>query len=231
MSEIYALVPRPTSPDTDGVAHDGWFYSDHIVFLVENRLFKVPKQKFVENLEIFRDMFELPPGTAPAEGQADDTPVALEGVKKDEFRALLRAMVHAPSTEERVDLTMEEWVLILKLTTMWQFHGLRYVAISTLRSHLGNGDPVRWLCLARLYDVKEWMLPSLEALARRPKAMQLEDVESLGVETAIKMAEVRESYRACSGAGGYNQYNNHILCARDKYNFSAEIKRLFSEEL
>lgn len=29
-----APVPRPTSPDTDGVAHDGWFYSDHIVFLV-----------------------------------------------------------------------------------------------------------------------------------------------------------------------------------------------------
>lgn len=125
---------------------------------------------------------------------------------------------------------MEEWVLILKLTTMWQFRGLRYVAISTLRSHLGKGDPVRWLSLARLYDVKEWMLPSLEALARRPKAVQLEEVESLGVETAIKMAEVRESYRACSGAG-YNQYNNHILCTRDKYNFSAEIKRLFSDEL
>lgn len=124
--------------------------------------------------------------------------------------------VHAPSTEENVALTMEEWVLILKLTTMWQFRDLRYVAISTLWSHLGKGDPVRWLSLARLYDVKEWMLPSLEALARRPKAMQLEDVESLGVETAIKMAEVRESYRACSGAGGYNQYNSHILCTRDK---------------
>lgn len=52
----------------------------------------MPKQKFVEKSEIFRDMFELPPGAAPAEGQADDTPVTLEGVKKDEFRALLRAM-------------------------------------------------------------------------------------------------------------------------------------------
>lgn len=37
-------------------------------------------------------MFTLPAGTALTEGEADDTPVRLEGVKQDEFIALLHVM-------------------------------------------------------------------------------------------------------------------------------------------
>lgn len=59
---------------------------------VENCLFKVPKHKFVDGSAVFRDMFALPPGSAAAEGQADNTPVWLECIKQDEFRALLRVM-------------------------------------------------------------------------------------------------------------------------------------------
>lgn len=41
---------------------------------------------------VFRDMFTLPAGTALTEGDADDTPVRLEGVKQDDFKALLHVM-------------------------------------------------------------------------------------------------------------------------------------------
>lgn len=52
---------------------------------------------------------------------------------------------------------MEEWILVLKLTTMWQFHALRCVALDKLKLYPPqlNEDPVRWLCLARQYDVEE----------------------------------------------------------------------------
>lgn len=52
----------------------------------------MPKQKFVGGSPVFCDMFIIPAGTALTEGEADDTPVRLEGVKQDEFKALLRVM-------------------------------------------------------------------------------------------------------------------------------------------
>lgn len=123
---------------------------------------------------------------------------------------------------------MEEWILVLKLTTMWQFHSLRCVALDKLKLYLPHlsEDPVRWLCLARQYDVDEWLLPSLRALARRPKAIQLEEVDLLGLKTVVKMAEVRESFRGCTGEG-----NVHRARSRHHAKFSTEIKRLFGEEL
>ncbi|KAL1949233.1 hypothetical protein VTO73DRAFT_11039 [Trametes versicolor] len=101
-------------------------------------------------------MFTLPAGTALAEDEADDSPVRLEGVKQAEFKALLH-MMFRPSYSTSVELSMEERILVLKLTTMWQFHSLRCVALDKLELYLPhlNEDPVRWLCLARQYDVDE----------------------------------------------------------------------------
>ncbi len=123
---------------------------------------------------------------------------------------------------------MEEWILVLKLTTMWQFQSLCRVALDKLKLYLPhlNEDPVRWLCLARQYDVEEWLLPSLRALARRRQAIQLEEVELLGVETVVKVAEVRESFRGCTGEGDV-----HRVRSRHHAQFTTEIKRLFGEEL
>ena len=113
----------------------------------------------------------------------------------------------------------------MKLTTMWQFARLRRVAIDNLRPLLENEDPVRWIVLACKYDVHEWLLPSLHALARRPKAQQLNEVDSLGIVTVVKMAEVRESYT------GNMAYRGQYAVSRSVHNFEPEIRRLFADEL
>ena len=56
------------------------------------RLFKVPRRKFEDGSEVFRDMFAMPPGNGVAEGQTDEHPLLLESISTDEFRSLLRAM-------------------------------------------------------------------------------------------------------------------------------------------
>lgn len=56
------------------------------------RLFKVPRRKFEDGSEVFRDMFAMPPGDGVAEGQTDEHPLLLESISTDEFRSLLRAM-------------------------------------------------------------------------------------------------------------------------------------------
>ncbi len=46
-----------------------------------------------EESEVFSKMFTLPPPPGEeVEGQSDDKPIRLEGVKKEEFRSLLRLL-------------------------------------------------------------------------------------------------------------------------------------------
>ncbi|KAI0720712.1 hypothetical protein C8T65DRAFT_735661 [Cerioporus squamosus] len=188
--------------DSDTVRRDTMFYSDHVVFQVEKRLFKVPRRKFEQESEIFRDMFALPASSSDTEGSSDEHPLLLEGIAESEFRTLLRAMFEprygASEQQQQQLLSFEEWIRVLKLTTMWHFTTLRVVAVDHLTPQLQKGD-------------------SLLALARREKPVQLHEVEPLGIATVVKMAEVRE------GPGGNN--------ARFLTNFETAIKRLFKDEL
>ena len=101
---------EPTSEPSETVRRDPSFYSDHIVFQVcvspkhikslplltqrtpkvGMRLFKVPRRKFEEGSEVFRNMFAMPLGDGVVEGQTDEHPLVLESISMEEFRSLLR---------------------------------------------------------------------------------------------------------------------------------------------
>ncbi len=73
--------PSPTSP------------LSHRNAQVQDILFRVSVEEFKTQSEIFRDMFAFPQESkegSPPEGTSDASPIILEGVKVDEFRALLR---------------------------------------------------------------------------------------------------------------------------------------------
>jgi hypothetical protein len=58
---------------------------------VENRLFKVPRRVFVQESQVFRDMFSLPvPEGVKAEGASEDNPLKLDGIIAIDFVRLLR---------------------------------------------------------------------------------------------------------------------------------------------
>jgi hypothetical protein len=60
---------------------------------VEGTLFCVPRHHFIEQSEVFRDMFELPVATDTVpDGLSDEQPLQLEGVSEADFRQLLRLM-------------------------------------------------------------------------------------------------------------------------------------------
>jgi hypothetical protein len=58
---------------------------------VENELFKVPRQSFIQHSEVFRNMFSMPipEGTEP-DGFSDKKPLVLQGVETHDFIQLLR---------------------------------------------------------------------------------------------------------------------------------------------
>ncbi|KAI0349702.1 hypothetical protein OH77DRAFT_1499446 [Trametes cingulata] len=229
----------PRQPSPEGLARDPRFYRDHIVFLVEDRLFKVPRHEFVAS-PVFRDMFALPASdTETAEGVTDDEPVRLDGIKRDDFRALLHIMLrphYNPSWEEAEEPSTEDWIAVLKLTTMWEFACLRRTAICELslivRTEL---DPFDWVCLARQYSVHEWLFPALHALARRTQPLQADEADRLGIATVLRMAEVRESYVGCKvdhvHTHGKHFDQHHQTIPRLQHDFTNEIRRVFKEEL
>lgn len=58
---------------------------------VEDTYFKVPTLVFEGESEVFNTMFTLPPPPGENfEGQSDDRPIRLDGVKKEGFKLLMK---------------------------------------------------------------------------------------------------------------------------------------------
>ena len=79
---------------------------------------------------------------------------------------------------------------------MWQFQDIRMKAIKALESLTLSMDPVDKIVIARKFDVLPWLVPSLHALVQREKPLDLSEGNRLGLEWALKVAEVREYYGA-----------------------------------
>ncbi|KAI6162489.1 hypothetical protein EDD17DRAFT_549756 [Pisolithus thermaeus] len=170
------------------------FYTYTVTFLVEDCLFRITRGPLEAESTVFRDMFLLPQGDPETiEGQSDACPVILQGVSKNEFESLLRALMYRQHGANRgSDLDHEQWISVLKLSTMWDFHGLRNAAVSHPDTPPQPLDPIDKLELALQYDIREWLLPALLALARRSAPISVEEGRRIGFENALKLASVRE---------------------------------------
>jgi len=102
---------------------------------------------------------------------------------------------------------------------MWEFGGLRKSAIDNLASGSNALVPVHKLTLALRYDVTEWTMPALLQLAQRPEPISIEEGRMLGLETALKIASVREKIRIKPRAPYHNsqrQDNGKRLTVGDR---------------
>ena len=87
--------------------------------------------------------------------------------------------------------TVDDWIAVLELSTMWGFADIREVAIKKLGSL--TMDPVHKIVTQMRYDIERaWSLDAFDALCRRPKPLDIEEGERLGVEVLAKVASTRE---------------------------------------
>ena len=63
-----------------------------IIMQVENTLFRVPRREFELESPVFASMFSLPTGNHSPEGQDDNSPIVLQGIKSKDFQSLLELM-------------------------------------------------------------------------------------------------------------------------------------------
>ncbi|PSR71747.1 hypothetical protein PHLCEN_2v12395 [Hermanssonia centrifuga] len=140
------------------------------------------------------------------------------------------------SSDEVTLPTTDEWVSVLRLSSLWNFEFLRAKAINHLQP-LITTDPLRALFLAMDGSLRlpssQWQFPALVALVRRREPISQRDVEVLGIDAALKVGAIRE--KAFEIALGIGQIwdakpgrNCFVSPTRATLDFTKEISEVFS---
>jgi len=169
--------------------HDSLYYWDNVTFLVENVLFRVPRRYFQTHSSVFGDVFSLPLGGKNPEGSSDDNPFKLESISKVDFQRLLK-VIYPENPLRPVILSREEWISVLKLSTLWELDDPRERALDEL-SKVGLGA-VDKVVLGKSYRVGKWLLEGYIELVQRDTTISDADVAAIGTYTAIQLFRIRE---------------------------------------
>ncbi|KAH6897666.1 hypothetical protein BKA70DRAFT_1198662 [Coprinopsis sp. MPI-PUGE-AT-0042] len=182
-----------TSPGPSLIAKSEDFYFENVTIRVENKLYKIPRHSLTDHSEVFADMF-LSNETA-SDGKTDANPIVLSGHKSADFDSLLtvlnpRPTVYAP--DMFAELSKDGWVGVLKLSTIWQMHHIRTLAIKKLSSL--DLDAPQKIVLAREHKVPPWFLEGLKTLAQNITDYPVGDIAgALGWETITRILLARDS--------------------------------------
>lgn len=123
----------------------------------------------------------------------------------------------ASTTDIEESLTTDEWISVLKLSTMWEFLRLKDLAVHNLDGLLSlQALPAQRVALARQYDIKAWLIPAFNALAQRESPLTKEDFEAIGLDDFLKLVQVREKY-ASGSAGNYISRKNSMGMRSSRY--------------
>jgi len=222
------------------------YYLAEIYFLVEGCLFQSYRQLF-EVSPVFREMFSLPirEGEQP-DGCLKSQPLRLDGIKRADFKPFVELINPTPSAD--VNFTISEWTSILKLSTMWDFTGIRQLTIKHMFK-VQLTTPQR-IDLARQYHIKEWFLPALNWYARQANPVTEQDVAVLGWDYILRILQARDNMGRIALANQFQLINlpcipprrcppghqHHLtlipgIQARTNYDFTQAIRMAFREEL
>ncbi|KLO09626.1 hypothetical protein SCHPADRAFT_833766, partial [Schizopora paradoxa] len=157
---------------------------------VQDVLFRVPVEPFETRSEVFRDMFSLPNGDeASKEGTSDDSPIVLEGVAVDDFRALLKFLYPKKRTTTTTEFSKEEWIGIHALAFMWEFEEAKEASKAFL---ITMDDSITKLELAVRYQYDDWLRLAYKELSNRPNSLSLDEGERIGLAATLNIGRLRE---------------------------------------
>ncbi|KAI0785800.1 hypothetical protein C8Q75DRAFT_696685, partial [Abortiporus biennis] len=177
--------------------HKDYYLEDgNLVILVENILFRVFRSTFRRHSSVFNDLFMLPEpveGATGVEGSSDENPLVFSGISTVDFERLLW-ILYPPNYSMCKASTLDEWTSILHLATQWEFADIRTLAIRSLQSI--DISPVDRILLSREYDIGgRWVLSAYTALCERAEPLTLAEASKLGLETSVRVAQMREQMR------------------------------------
>ena len=96
---------------------------------------------------------------------------------------------HSSLTSGQADLVKDEWVAILKLSTLWSSRGLRKLAIYHLE--LQVDDPIEKILLGRAFYAPHWLLNGYASLVTRLEPITEQESISIGFLMAVRLYIIR----------------------------------------
>jgi len=170
------------------INRDREFYMTLVTFKVKDAHFRVPVEAFQTCSEVFRDMFALPQTAESPEGNSDDSPIVLEGIKVDDFRALLRYL-YPKKRGEKLDFSQKEWIGIHTLAHMWGFQDASKASKEFL---IDMDDSITKLEIGTRYKYDDWRRKAFGELARRPACPSPDEAKRICIREVFNIFRLRE---------------------------------------
>ncbi|KAK0226420.1 hypothetical protein IW262DRAFT_1457649 [Armillaria fumosa] len=167
------------------------FYWETSVFLVEDELFRVPRYQFINHSDAFKAMFALPQENTNVEGSIDDSPIHLQGISKLDFERLLKYM-YPTNIPPVLTKPLEDWISILKLSTMWSMTVIRNDVIPRISERHLEIDVIERISLGRKYDLPVLVTSGVTTLVNQAGGVSEGQAEALGWETALRIQWIRD---------------------------------------
>ncbi|KAI5890135.1 uncharacterized protein SCHCODRAFT_02630957 [Schizophyllum commune H4-8] len=181
-----ASSPPPYKPSS-ARRHAAYYFADgNLTILVERTLYNVWAATFRQHSSSFAKQFSL----AADRETSDASPLRLDNVTTEEFERFLW-ILYPPALDLEKPQTVDDWLAILKLSTMWNFPSARNLAIQRLAKL--RTDPVRQLVMQFQYSVDaQWGYEAFRALCKRREPLSLVEARDVGMEVVIKVSVARE---------------------------------------
>ncbi|KAL1659802.1 hypothetical protein GGF50DRAFT_119528 [Schizophyllum commune] len=185
-----ALPPPAYSNKVDARRHPTYYFENgNLSILASDVLFRVWSGLFCAPYS--KAFVKMYPGLFSAD---DKTPLRLDRVKAKDFERFLWVLQPLIIGECRAK-TVDDWIAVLELSTLWDFVDIRRVAIKELGAL--EMDPVHKIVIQMRHDIKrEWSFGAFDTLCRRSEPLDIGEGERLGVEVLAKVAATREKLSA-----------------------------------
>jgi len=173
--------------------HDEYYISDgNVILVAETTLFCLHQSILAKHSPVFRHFF-----LSHVKKSSEEKPwIALEGVKEVDFSRFLW-MLYPPALGVNEAQTADQWISIVEQSHKWQTKSLTTFAANQLDRL--TMDPVAKMALWERCGLQgsKRVLKAYVSVCERAEPFSLKEAQQLGLETFVKVVQVRERTRLC----------------------------------
>ncbi|KAF5316861.1 hypothetical protein D9611_003685 [Ephemerocybe angulata] len=150
--------------------------------------------------------------------------VALPGATVDDFRAFLRFLLPVSTASTHTNrFCKQDWLSILKLSTLWRFNDARKAAIEKLDEVLE--DPFEFVALGKAHYVRRWLMTGYAFLAMCEDVIAEKDSGIIGHLSTVRIYIIRHSLQSWDGCRPFPDFLDEQLGISFSDEFSGMDKR------
>jgi hypothetical protein len=136
---------------------------------------------------------------------------------------------YSHTTSTTLKFSKEEWLVILELSTLWDFHEFRKLAKKHLERQLD--DPIERIVVGRAAYIPRWVVEGYETLVTRSECISEQESERIGHLTSVRLYILRHE-RCFEPASVPSRFGEevHQLEQMERDHMSAEERRVEEEK-